>query len=407
MSQQGAPLNAYIVAACRTAGGKKNGALSHIHPVDLGAMALDEVVRRAGIKGSDVDDVVCGCVSQVGAQGANIGRMMVLASKSLPVEVPGTTVDRQCGSSLQALQFAAQAVMSGTQDVVIACGVESMSQVPIGASIVDGLKAGHGRSETSVGIQKNWGENVQFSQFAGAERLAAKWKLTRKELDELAVLSHKNAAQAIKEGRFKAEVFPVKGKTKDGKEFDHVHDEGVRPETNMEGLTKLKPLAEGGMITAGTSSQICDGSSAILIVNERALKRLGLKPMAKIVGVALAGSDPRIMLEGPIPSTFNVLKKTGLTIDDIDLVEINEAFAPVPMSWLKATKCDPKKLNVNGGAMALGHPLGSSGTKLTTTLVYELERSKKRYGLVAICEGGGTANAMIIERIPKEVAAKL
>jgi len=382
--------------------------------VDLGAAALDALTTRVSAlpRGKDgriaegvVDDVVCGCVSQVGAQGANVGRMAVLASRSLPVTVPGTTVDRQCGSSLQALHFAAQAVMSGTNDVVIAMGVEAMSQVPIGASVVDGLKAGHGRSEESKGIQANWGEGVQFSQFAGAELLAKKYALTREELDTFAFESHQKAVAAIKAGKFANEIFPLQGKTKDGKEVTVTQDEGVRPDTSLEGLAKLKVLAPNGIITAGVASQITDGSSAILVCNERGLKRLGLRPRAKIHTLALAGSDPRIMLEGPIPATQAALKRAGLTIDQIGLYEVNEAFAPVPLAWLKALKADPKKLNVNGGAIALGHPLGSTGTKITTTLVNEMEKRGERYGIVAICEGGGTANATVIELVPK--AAKL
>jgi len=391
-------LNAYVVECVRTAGGKKNGALSGWHPVDLGAAAINEVLERTKIDPKAVDDVICGCVSQVGAQGANLGRMCVLASK-LPVEVPGTVVDRQCGSSLQAIHFAAQAVMSGTQDVVIAMGVESMSKVPIGASIVDGLKAGHGRPEQSTGIQKNWGEGVEFSQFAGAEMLAKKYGLTKQELDEFGYASHIKAAKAIKEGKFKKEIFALKGKTKEGQEFVHEQDEGVRGNVTLDSMLKLKTLVEGGVISAATSSQICDGASAMLIVNERGLKKLGLTPRVKIVGLGLAGSDPRVMLEGPIPATRNVLKQTGLTIDQIGLYEVNEAFAPVPMSWVKALKADPNKLNVNGGAIALGHPLGSTGVKITTTLINEMERRRERYGIVAICEGGGTANATIFELV--------
>lgn len=383
----------------RTAGGKKNGALSDWHPADLGAAAVDELVRRTGIKGADVDDVICGCVSQVGAQGANIGRMIVLASKTLPVEVPGTVVDRQCGSSLQAISFAAQAVMSGTNDIIIACGVENMSKVPIGASIVDGLKAGHGRPEESKGIQANWGEGVSFSQFAGAEMLAKKYGLTKQDLDQFGYESHIKAAKAIKEGKFKNEIVALTGKSKDGKEILHSQDEGVRGEVTLESMQKLKTLVEGGVITAATSSQICDGASAMLIVNERGLKKLGLKPRVKIHTLGLAGSDPRVMLEGPIPATRNALKKAGLTIDQIGLYEVNEAFAPVPLSWIKALGADPKKMNVNGGAIALGHPLGSTGVKITTSLINEMERRKERYGVVAICEGGGTANATIFELV--------
>jgi len=389
-------MNAYVVECVRTAGGKKNGALSGWHPVDLGAAAINELVDRSKIPPAAVDDVICGCVSQVGAQGANLGRMCVLASK-LPVEVPGTVVDRQCGSSLQAIHFAAQAVMSGTNDVVIAMGVESMSRVPIGASIVDGLKAGHGRPEESLGIQKNWGEGVAFSQFAGAELLAKKYNLTKQELDEFGYKSHLNAAKAIKEGRFKKEVFPLKGKSKDGKEIVHDQDEGVRFDVTLDSMVKLKTLQEGGVISAATSSQICDGASAMLIVNERGLKKLGLKPRVKIVGLALAGSDPRIMLEGPIPATKHLMKTTGITLDQVGLYEVNEAFASVPLAWLKALNADPKKLNVNGGAIALGHPLGSTGVKITTTLINEMERRGERYGLVAICEGGGTSNATLFE----------
>ena len=270
--------------------------MSEYHPVDLGAQVVDELVRRTKIKGSEVDDVICGCVSQVGSQGGNVGRMIVLASKTLPLEVPGTTVDRQCGSSLQAIHFAAQAVMSGVNDVVIAMGVESMTQVPIGASIVDGLKAGHGRPEASLGIQQNYGEGVQFSQFAGAERLAKKYNLTREELDEFGYQSHLKAIKAIKENKFKNEVMVLKGKTKDGKEISHAQDEGVRFDVTLDSMTKLKPLQQGGVITAATSSQICDGASAMLIVNERGLKRLGLKPRAKVYGMALSGTDPLIML---------------------------------------------------------------------------------------------------------------
>lgn len=381
----------------RTPGGKKNGALSGWHPVDLGAAAVDELVRRTGIKGSDVDDVICGCVSQVGAQGANVGRMVVLASKTLPVTVPGTVVDRQCGSSLQAIHFAAQAVMSGTQDVVIAMGVESMSMVPIGSSVVDGLKAGHGRAETSLGIQANWGQGVEFSQFKGAELLAAKYKLTKAELDEFGYASHIKAVAAQKAGHFAKEVFTLKGKSKEGQEIVHAKDEGVRPDVTLESMTKLKTLVPGGFLTAATSSQICDGSSAMLIVNENGLKKLGLKPRAKVYAMALAGSDPNIMLEGPIPATQNVLKKAGLTIDQIGLYEVNEAFASVPVAWMKALGADPKRMNVNGGAIALGHPLGSTGTKITATLINEMERRGERFGIVSICEGGGTSNSTIFE----------
>jgi acetyl-CoA C-acetyltransferase len=394
-------MNAYVVDCVRSAGGKKNGALSGWHPVDLGAAVIDELVNRTKIPGAEVDDVICGCVSQVGAQGANVGRMIVLASKKLPTTVPGTVVDRQCGSSLQAIHFAAQAVMSGTQDVVIACGVENMSRVPIGASIVDGLKAGHGRPEESIGIQDNWGKGVAFSQFAGAELLAKKYELTRAELDQFGYESHVKAAKGIKEKKFVNEIVPLKGKDKEGKEIIHAQDEGVRFDVTLASMNKLAPLAKDGLITAATSSQICDGASAVLICNERGLKKLGLVPRAKISVLALGTCEPTIMLEGPIPATRNLLKKAGLTIDQIGLYEVNEAFAPVPVAWAKALKADMKKLNVNGGAIGNGHPLGASGCKLVATLINEMERRNERYGLVAICEGGGTANATLFELVPK------
>jgi acetyl-CoA acetyltransferase family protein len=323
--------------------------------------------------------------------------MVVLASKYLPITVPGTTVDRQCGSSQQALHFAAQAVMSGTQDMVIAMGLENMSKIPIGSSIIDGLKNGRGRSEESKGIQAKW-PDVQFSQFDGAELLAKKHKITREDLDKFGYTSQKRALEATKAGRFKNEIIPMEGKNNKGENVNHVVDEGIRPNVSLEDMSKLKSLREGGVITAATSSQICDGASAILIVNERALKKFNLKPRAKIVQLALAGDSPIIMLEGPIPASQTCLQKAGLRISDIDLYEINEAFAPVPLAWAKVLGADLNKLNVNGGAIALGHALGSSGTRCMTTLLNELERRNGRYGLLAICEGGGTANATIISR---------
>jgi len=393
------PLTAYIVECVRTAGGKKGGRLSGVHPVDLGATVLDEIVTRAGIDGSKVDEVIVGCVSQVGAQTGNIGRMMVLASKKLPQSVPGTSVDRQCGSSQQALHFACQAVMAGTHDCVIAAGVENMSQVPIGASIVDGLKAGHGQPSQSLGIQANYGKGVQFSQFGGAELLAKKYNITREELDKFGFASQKKAYQATKEGRFKREIVPMKVLDKEGKEVVHDVDEGIRADVNYEQMQKLKTLDPKGIITAATSSQICDGAAAVLICNENGLKKLGLRPRAKIVAQGQAGTDPIIMLEGPVPAGKSAFEKAGLTSKDIDIFEVNEAFAPVPIAFMKAHNIPDEKMNVNGGACALGHPLGASGCKLMTTLVHELERRKGRYGMQAICEGGGTANATIIERI--------
>lgn len=403
---------AYIVEAVRTAGGKKNGRLAKWHPIALGAAVLDAVVERTGIDASLIDDVIVGCVSQAGAQAGNIGRNMVLASKHIPESVPGTSVDRQCGSSQQAIHFAAQAVVSGFQDVVIAAGVEHMSSVPIGANVVDSFKAGHGLPFES-NLSAKYGERLaargqrMFSQFEGAEMLAEQFNISRKEMDEFAVASHMKAAKATAAGHFKREIVPLQGETKDGTQVTHDTDEGFRANSSLATVGKLKSLKElqskgetKGLITAGLASQICDGASAILICNEAGLKKLGIRPRAKIIGLALAGTDPVTMLGGPIPATRTVLKKTGLEMKDMDLYEVNEAFASVPMAWAKDLGADPAKLNVNGGAIALGHPLGGTGAKLMTTLLHELERQNLRYGLQAICEGGGTANATIIERIP-------
>eukprot|EP00009_Paramoeba_aestuarina_P008947 CAMPEP_0201508414 /NCGR_PEP_ID=MMETSP0161_2-20130828/1789_1 /ASSEMBLY_ACC=CAM_ASM_000251 /TAXON_ID=180227 /ORGANISM="Neoparamoeba aestuarina, Strain SoJaBio B1-5/56/2" /LENGTH=399 /DNA_ID=CAMNT_0047903077 /DNA_START=54 /DNA_END=1253 /DNA_ORIENTATION=+ len=390
------PETAYIVDAVRTPVGKRNGTLSQNHPSDLGAVVIDALIDRNNLKGELVDDVIFGCVSQVGSQAGNLGRNCVLSSK-LPISVPGTSVDRQCGSSQQALHFAAQAVMSGTQDVVIAGGVEVMSQCPIGSSVQDGMMAGHGQPWGGEQIQKKYGEGIMFSQFEGAEMVAKKFGVTRAEMDDFAYVSHKKAHEATVSGRFQRELVSVQGKSKDGSDVVLEKDEGIRWPADREKLGKLKLLAEGGRITAASSSQISDGASAVLVCNEAGLKKLGLKPRAKIVALALAGDDPVMMLHVPIPATQKVLQKSGLSIDQIDLYEVNEAFASVPLAWQKQIGADLNKLNVNGGAMALGHPLGATGTKLMTTLLNELERRGGRYGLQAICEGGGTANACIIE----------
>lgn len=388
--------SAYIVGAVRTATGRKNGRLSNIHPVDLGAVVVDELVDRTGIPTDQVDDVIFGVVMQIGAQASNLGRNVSMSSK-LALEVPGTTVDRQCGSSLQAIQFAAQAVMSGTQDVVIAGGVEAMSKVEIGSNVRDGLE--HGRGKPKGERLEMQYPGIQFSQFDGAELLAEKYEISRDDLDQFGLLSHQRAAAATNNGYFKDEVVPVPIKLEDGSEDMHVIDEGIRFEANLEGLQGLNPLREDGVITAGTASQISDGSAAIMVANEEAVKKFDLPVRAKIHSLAVVGSDPVIMLEGPIPATQKVLEKAGLGIEDIDLYEVNEAFGSVPLAWAKAVGAGLDKLNVNGGAQALGHPLGGTGAKLMTTLVHELERQQKRYGLLAICEGGGTANAMIIERM--------
>jgi len=388
--------DAYIVGAVRSAGGRKNGRLSRIHPIDLGAAVVDALVERTGIAAEDVDDLIFGCVSQVGAQSSNIGRNVCLSSV-LGEVVPGTTVDRQCGSGQQAIHFAAQGVLSGTQDLVIAGGVESMSQVPIGASIIDGVKADHGMPYGQKITERYPG--VRFNQFTGAEMLVEKYELTSQELNEFALASHMKAKQAIEEGRFEKEIVPIEVELEDGSLAMHTQDEGVRLDATLGAISGLQPMAEGGVLTAANASQICDGAAAVMIANGETCKRLGLKPLARIIAMSVVGSDPVIMLEGPIPATKKVLEKAGLSIDDIDLFEVNEAFGSVPLAWAKATGADLARLNVNGGAQALGHPLGGTGAKLMTTLVHELHRSGKLYGLLAICEGGGTANGTIIERV--------
>ena len=389
-------LDAYIVGAVRTAGGRKNGRLSKVHPIDLGAEVVDALIERTGVAVDEVDDVIFGCVSQVGAQSSNIARNVCISSV-LGEGVPGTTVDRQCGSGQQAMHFAAQAVLSGTQDLVIAGGVESMSQVPIGANIVDGYKMEHGLPYGKKISERYPG--VQFNQFAGAEMLAKKYELTSDELNEFALDSHVKAKRAVEEGRFDKEIVAVEVELEDGSLEQHGTDEGIRMDATLGAIAGLEPMQEGGVLTAANASQICDGGSAVMIANGATCKRLGLKPMARIVAMSVIGSDPVIMLEGPIPATEKVLERAGMKLEDIDLFEVNEAFGSVPLSWAKALGADLKKLNVNGGAQALGHPLGGTGAKLMTTLVHELHRTGKRYGLLAICEGGGTANGTIVERV--------
>ena len=389
--------NAYIVSATRTPGGKKNGSLSGWHPADMGAMVLDELIRKTGIDPKDVDDVIFGCVDQVGAQAGNLARNSVLAS-SLPESVPGTTIDRQCGSSQQALHFATQAVMSGTQDVVIAGGVEVMSIVPIGASITDGMNANHGFPFNADGIEKRY-PGIFFSQFTGAELVADKWNLSREDLDKFALQSHLKAAAASKEELFKGEILPLQGKNDNGNNSIVLLDEGIRYDASIEALAGLKTVTEGGVITAGNASQITDGASAIMVCNDAGLKKITSDPRALIKTITVVGDDPVFMLTGPIPASKLALKKANLTINDMDLYEVNEAFAPVPLAWSIELEADQSKLNVNGGAIALGHPLGATGTKLMTTMLHELERREGKYALQAICEGGGTANATIIERL--------
>jgi acetyl-CoA C-acetyltransferase len=387
---------AYIVAAARTAGGRKGGKLAGWHPADLAAALLDELVERTGADPASIDDVILGCVVQIGQQAMNVARNAVLAS-SLPESVPGTTIDRQCGSSQQALHFAAQAVMSGTMDVVIAGGVESMSRVPITLSTALPAQNGFGVYK-SPGMDERYPE-VEFSQFTGAEMMARKYDLSRDELDAYGYDSHRKAIAATQSHWFDDEIVPVGVTLPDGTAAVHAVDEGIRFDASLEAIRSVKLLHPEGRVTAATSSQICDGASACMIVNERGLARLGRKPLARIAHMSVLGHDPVIMLEAPIPATQRALQRAGLTIDDVDLYEVNEAFAPVPLAWLRVTGGDPDKLNVHGGALALGHPLGSSGTKLMTTLLYALERRGGRYGLQTMCEGGGLANVTIVERL--------
>jgi acetyl-CoA C-acetyltransferase len=387
---------AYIVAATRTAGGRKNGRLRGWHPADLGAVVLDELMARTGADPALVEDVVMGCVMQVGEQSTNVARGAVLASK-LPESVPATSVDRQCGSSQQALHFASQAVMSGTMDVVIAAGVESMTRVPMGLSVSLPAKEGFG-TPMSPNQQKRY-PNIQFSQFMGAEMIAQKYGLTKDQLDEFGYHSHQRAIAATQGGAFKDEIIAVDGLDAEGNSVRHDSDEGIRYDASIEGMKGVKLLREGGFITAATSSQICDGASGVMVVSEKGLKELGLEPIARIHNLTLIGHDPVIMLEAPLPATERALKRAGMKIDDIDLYEVNEAFASVPVAWLQTTGADPAKLNVNGGAIALGHPLGASGTKLMTTLLHALKARGKKWGLQTMCEGGGLANVTIVERL--------
>lgn len=382
---------AYIVQAIRTAGGRRNGKLAGWHPADMAGEVLNALVERSGIDPNAIDDVILGCVSQVGEQSFHIGRNAVLASK-LPDRVPAVTIDRQCGSSQQALHFAAQAVMSGTQDVVIAAGVESMSRVPIGSPTALAVNAGLG-GPWSKRIQDRY-KVTEFSQFTGAQMLADKYGFSRERLDEYALLSHQRAARATHAKAFANEILPLQ--VEGG---EHTVDEGIRFDATRESIGAVKLLKEGGALTAANSSQICDGSAGILVVNERALKTHGLQPLARIHNLTVTGGDPVIMLEEPIGATRLALKRSGMKIQDIDLYEINEAFASVPLSWLRGVDGDPERMNVNGGAIALGHPLGATGAKLMATLLNALRARKGRYGLQAMCEGGGLANVTIIEAL--------
>ena len=379
---------AYIVEAVRTPVGRKGGGLAAVHPSDLAGHVLTELLRRSGADPAAVDDVILGCVDQVGAQTFNIARNAWLGA-GLPEEVPGTTIDRQCGSSQQAVHFAAQGVLAGAYDLVVAGGVEVMSLVPLAGGALAGAQAGYGSPFGAKGWLERYGDQ-EVSQFRGAELIAERWDLGREAMERVAFASHTRAARAWEQGRFDREVVPYGAVTR---------DEGFRANVSMEKMASLEPLRPGGRITAALASQISDGAAALLIASEGAVRRFGLTPRARVHAMALAGSDPVLMLTAPIPATQRVLKNASLTMDDVDLFEINEAFAPVVLAWQRETGADLERTNVNGGAIAIGHPLGASGAKLMTTLLHELERSGGRYGLQTMCEGGGMANATIIERL--------
>ncbi len=384
---------AVIVEAVRTAVGRRGGQLKDWHPVDLLAQTLSALAQRTNIDAGLVEDVIIGCVSQVGEQSLNVGRNAVLAA-GFPETVPGTTVDRQCGSSQQAIHFAAQGVLSGAYDVVIAGGVEAMTRVPLGSSYMQGPGAPFG----SLMLKRY--DNGLVHQGISADLVAQKWEISRNELDAYSLESHRRAAQATAGGRFSSQIIPIPVKNEDGTSSIFEKDEGIRTDTSLEKLASLKPAFKpDGLITAGNSSQISDGAAAVMIMERGTAERLGLRPRARFVSFSLAGDNPIMMLTAPIPATFKALERAGLTMDDIDLVEINEAFASVVLAWQRETRADLQKVNVNGGAVAIGHPLGASGARLTTVLLHELERTGGRYGLQTICEGGGMANGMIIERL--------
>jgi acetyl-CoA C-acetyltransferase len=380
-----------IVEAVRTPIGKRKGKLSGMRPDDLLASALEGLVKKAGVSAEEVEDVIAGCVSQVGEQAPDIARTAALIA-GFPETVPGVTIDRQCGSSQQAVHFASQAVASGDMDVVIACGVESMTRVPMFSNM-----------KGATYSEKLTEKHEIINQGVSAERIAEKWELTREELDTFALNSHERALKAQENGVFDKEIIPVEVTLEDGSTELMKKDEGPRQGTSLEALGGLKTVfKEDGVITAGNASQMSDGASAVLIMSREKADELGLKPRFRIVARSVVGSDPTLMLTGPVPASEKVLKKAGLTIDDMDLYEVNEAFAPVPLVWLQDMKADPEKLNIYGGAIALGHPLGGSGTRVMTTLMNALEQTGGRYGLQAICEGFGMANATIIERISED-----
>ncbi|MBY0441573.1 MAG: acetyl-CoA C-acetyltransferase [Mycobacteriaceae bacterium] len=379
---------AYIVDAVRTAVGKRNGSLAKVHPIDLGVAAFQGLFNRVDLDPKAVDDVIVGCVDAIGGQAGNIGRNAWLAA-GYPEEVPGVTVDRQCGSSQQAISFGAQAIMAGTADVILAGGMQSMSQIPIASAMEVGRQFGFSSpTSESTNWLHRYGDQ-EISQFRGAELIAQRWNLSREEMELYALGSHQRALMATRRGHFDNEIVAV---------ADFRIDEGPR-ETSLDKMAALPTLTEGGRLTAALASQISDGAAAVLLASERALATHKLTPRARIHHLSARGADPVFMLTGPIPATRYALEKTGLSINDIDVIEINEAFAAVVLAWLKELKADPEKVNPNGGAIALGHPLGATGAKLFTTMLAELERTGGRYGLQTMCEGGGTANVTIIERL--------
>jgi acetyl-CoA C-acetyltransferase len=383
--------DAYIVDAVRTAGGRRGGKLAGVHPVDLGAAVLDAIADRNDFDPAAIEDVIMGCVSMGGEQAGDVGRNIVIASK-LPNSIPSVSIDRQCGSSQQSMMFAAQGVMSGTQDIVLAAGIESMTRVPMGSTSMLFKKEGLGTYK-SPRLEEAY-PGIMFSQFMGAEMLVKKHGFSREDLDRFALESHQKAIAASQAGAFANEIIGIEIDTPEGSS-----DEGIRTDATFESLSGVKLLQEGGSITAANASQICDGSSAVLIVSERALKEHGLTPRARIVNLTVTAGDPIIMLEEPLFATDRAFARSGMKIEDIDLYEVNEAFAPVPLAWLKHVGADRSKINVNGGAIALGHPLGASGTKLMATLLNALEARGGKYGLQTMCEGGGQANVTIIERV--------
>ncbi|MFI1918246.1 acetyl-CoA C-acetyltransferase [Nocardia sp. NPDC020380] len=379
---------AYIVDAVRTPVGRRKGGFTHTHPADLGAHPIRRLVERGDFDPAAIDDVIFGCLDAIGSQAGDIARTAAL-SAGLPETVPGVTIDRQCGSSQQAVHFAAQAILSGTSDLVVAGGVQNMTQYPILSSVTAGEPYGGTDPWGGKGWRARYGDQ-EISQFRGAEMIAERWGFSREDMEAFALESHARAVRAQQEGRFDREIQPLDGVT---------HDEGPRPDTSMEKMAALPALIPGGRLTAAVSSQISDGAAALLIASEKAVTDHGFTPRARIRHLSVLGDDPVLMLTAPIPATLRALKKTGLTIDEIDAVEINEAFASVVLAWLRDTAADPAKVNINGGAIALGHPLGATGARLMTTLLHELERTGGRYGLQTMCEGGGQANVTIIERL--------